>query len=57
MNDATVVAALMLAHPRFLLQQKQAKTGEALGDLERDGEANNASADDDDVVAGVGHER
>jgi hypothetical protein len=56
-NDAAVVAALMLAHAIFFLQQQQAKTGEALGDLKRDGKADNASADDDDVAARISHDR
>jgi hypothetical protein len=47
----------MLAHAIFFLQQQQAKTGEALGDLERDGKADNASADDDDVSARISHDR
>ena len=57
MNDAAVVAALMLAYPIFFFQQQQAKTGEALRDLEGDGEADNAAADDGDVVAKISHER
>jgi hypothetical protein len=47
----------MLAHAIFFLQQQQAKTGEALGDLERDGKADNASADDDDVAARISHDQ
>ncbi len=37
----------MLAHAIFFFEQQKAKTGEAFRDLERDGEANNASTDDD----------
>ena len=51
MNDAAIVAALVLANASFFLQQQQAKTGKALCDLKRDGQADNASADDDYVVA------
>ena len=49
-NDAAVMTALMLAHALFFFQQQQAKMGEALCDLERDGEADNASTNDDDVA-------
>jgi hypothetical protein len=41
----------MLAHTIFLFQQQQAKTGKALRDFEGDGEADDASADDDHVAA------
>ncbi len=57
MNDAAVVAALMPGYAIFLLEQQRAKAGESLGNLERDGEADNASADDDDVVVRVRHDR
>src|SRR5258706_11872303 len=56
-NDAAVVAALMPAHAVFFLEQQQAKAGESLRDLKGDGETDNTSADDEDIVAGVGHER
>jgi hypothetical protein len=45
------MAALVPAHAIFFLQQQQPKTRELLCDLERDGEADNASADNDDVAA------
>ena len=50
-NDTAVVGTLMLAHTIFLFQQQQAKTGKALRDFEGDGEADDASADDDHVAA------
>ena len=39
------------SHAIFFLEQQQSKAREALGDLEGDGEADNAPADDGDVVA------
>ena len=57
MNDATVMTALMTSHAIFLLEQQQAKAGKSLSNLECNCEADNASADDDDVVMRVRHDR
>ena len=56
MNYAAVVAALMLSYAIFFFQQQQAKSRKSLADFERDGEADNAAADDRDVVAGISHD-
>ena len=56
MDDAAVVAALVLTHAIFFLEQEESKAGESLRDLKGDGEADDASTDDDNIVAGIGHQ-
>jgi hypothetical protein len=50
MNDAAVVAALMPAYSVFFLQHQEAKARKSSSDFQRNGEANDASTNDNDVI-------
>ncbi len=55
MDDAAVVSALMAGDTIFFLQQQEAETRETSRDFERNGEADDATADDDYVRARISH--
>jgi hypothetical protein len=46
----------MTGNPVFFLQQQETQLRETPRDFQRDRQAYDATADDDYVVAGVGHE-
>src|ERR1700722_12447914 len=53
--DAAVVSALVACDAVFLLQQQKPEPRKSARNLQRDREADDASSDDDCVVAGFGH--
>ena len=54
-DDSAVMSALVLSDVEFFLQEQEFGARESLRDYARDGESDDASADDDGVVVGVGH--
>jgi len=56
-DKAAVVAALVAGNAVFFLQDQKPQAWEAACDFESNGKAYDAAADDDYVVARVGHSR
>ena len=54
-DDAAVVSALVAGNAVFFFENEETEMGETTCDLEGDGEAYDAAADDDYVVVRVGH--
>src|ERR1700688_2508161 len=54
-NDAAVVSALVASDTVFFLEEQEPQVGKTARDFERDAKADGATADDDHVVARVGH--